>query len=120
MNNKDTTKNLHIYIYRNNSEKNESVLPKSPRIRSKVVKQLMCMTDHDSSDSHAKEGRPPLDLSVVKMVNEIYDDNGRISPGKEDDVKVKLNGEPKTYQKRNLSITFDNLHQLISRNIYRL
>ena len=75
-------------------KKMESMLPKSPRKRSKVVKQFMYMTDHDSPDSHAKEGRPPLDPSVVKMVTEFYerDDNSRMSPRKRDTVKVKLNG----------------------------
>ena len=75
-------------------KKVESMLPKSPRKRSKVVKQFMYMTDHDSPDSHAKEGRPPLDPSVVKMVTEFYerDDNSRMSPRKRDNVKVKLNG----------------------------
>ena len=54
-------------------KKVESMLPKSPSKRLKVVKQLMYMTDHDSPDSHAKEGRPPLDPSVAKMVTELYE-----------------------------------------------
>ena len=41
-------------------KKVESMLPKSPRKREKVVKQLISMKDHNSPDSHAKEGRPPL------------------------------------------------------------
>ena len=55
----------------------ELMLPKSPRKRPKVVKQIMYIIDHDSPDSHAKEGQPPLDPSVVKMVTEFYecDDN---------------------------------------------
>ena len=97
-------------------KKVESMLPKFPRKRSKVVKQLMYMTDHDSPDSHAKEGQPPLDPSVVKMVAEFYecDDNSRMSPGKWDTVKVELNGESQTYKKQHPSITLDELYQLFA------
>ena len=91
----------------------ELMLPKSPRKRPKVVKQIMYIIDHDSPDSHAKEGQPPLDPSVVKMVTEFYecDDNWRMSPGKQDKVKLKRGSQ--TYQ-QHLSITLDELYQLFA------
>ena len=100
-------------------KKVESMLPKSPRKRLKVVKQLMYMTDHDSPDSHAKEGRPPLDPSVAKMVTELYeyDDNSRMSPGKGDILKVKwsVTDLPETTSFYYLGWTVSTVHRGSSR-----
>ena len=75
----------------------------------------MYVTDHDSPESHGKEGPPHLDPSVVKMATEFYEcnDNLRMSP--ESKILLKLNGESQTYQKQHLSITLDELYQLFTK-----
>ena len=91
-----------------------SVLPNSPRKRSKVVKELVYLACDDSPFGSNREGRPSLDTSVIERVKEFYerDDNSRMSPGKRDTVTVKTNGTKEVLQKRHLYVTLDELYQL--------
>ena len=61
-----------------------------------------------------KVGRPSLNISLVKKVNQFYeqDDNSRMSSGKRATVTVVMNGRKEAVQQRHLSETLDELYQL--------